>query len=77
MPCHIAQWVNRRPKAVFPQEVLDWSQPLPDEQQANPSEALLKESAEIRKAFAKGQNLLDYYQIKFAEPATESPAATG
>src|SRR5690606_18388756 len=28
LPCHIAQWVNRRPKAVFPQEVLDWSQPL-------------------------------------------------
>lgn len=77
MPCRIAQWVNRRPKAVFPQEVLDWSQPLPAEQHAKPSEALLKESAEIRKAFAKGQNLLDYYQIKFAEPLAESSAVTG
>jgi hypothetical protein len=77
LPCHIAQWVNRRPKAVFPQEVLDWSQPLPDEQQAKPSEVLLKESAEIRKAFAKGQNLLDYYQIRFAEPSSKSLDTTG
>ena len=36
-----------------------------------PSEALLKESAEIRKAFAKGQNLLDYFKVKFSEPAQE------
>ncbi|WP_256670053.1 hypothetical protein [Pseudomonas sp. L-22-4S-12] len=77
LPCHIAQWVNRRPKAVFPQEVLDWSQPLPTEQHAKPSEALLKESAEIRNAFAKGQNLLDYYKIKFTEEPAEIPVATG
>lgn len=67
LPCHIAQWVNRRPKAVFPQEVLDWSQPLPAEQHAKPSEALLKESAEVHKAYARGQTMLDYYKVKFAE----------
>lgn len=77
LPCHIAQWVNHRPKAVFPQEVLDWSQPLPAERHAKPSEALLKESAEIRNAFAKGHNLLDYYKIKFTEEPAEIPVATG
>lgn len=74
LPCHIAQWVKRRPKAVFPQEVLDWSKPLPPEQHAKPSQALLDESAAVRKAYAKGQTMLDYYQVKFSEEA--EPAAT-
>ena len=74
LPCHIAQWVNRRPKAVFPQAVLDWSQPMPSEQHATPSEALLKESAEVRKAYARGQTMLDYYKAKFTEPAAETAA---
>ena len=72
LPCHIAQWVNRRPKAVFPQAVLDWSQPTPSEQHAKPSEALLKESAEVRKAYAQGQTMLDYYKIRFTEQAAEA-----
>ncbi|WKC38849.1 hypothetical protein QYM18_07115 [Ectopseudomonas chengduensis] len=74
LPCHIAQWVKRRPKAVFPEEVLDWSKPLPPEQHAKPSQALLDESAAVRKAYAKGQTMLDYYQVKFSEGA--EPAAT-
>ncbi|CAI8918717.1 hypothetical protein EMIT0P171_40057 [Pseudomonas sp. IT-P171] len=36
---------------------------------------MLKESAEIRKAFSKGQNLLDYFKVKFAE--TDKEAAVG
>jgi hypothetical protein len=75
LPCHIAQWVKRRPKAVFPQEVLDWSKPLPPEQHAKPSQALLDESAAVRKAYTQGQTMLDYYQIKFSEEA-EPAAAT-
>ncbi|MNF82214.1 hypothetical protein D3C84_645140 [compost metagenome] len=75
IPCYISGWVNRRPKAGFPKEVLEWSRPLPTEQHALPSEALLEESAEIRKAFAKGQNLLDYFKVKFAE--TDKEAAVG
>lgn len=71
IPCYIAAWINSRPKAAFPKEILEWSRPLPLEQHAMPSEALLKESAEIRKAFAKGQNLLDYFKVKFAEPSRE------
>ncbi|WP_250548235.1 hypothetical protein [Pseudomonas hormoni] len=69
LPCYISGWVNNRPKAAFPKEVLKWSKPLPLEQHAMPSEALLEESTEIRKAFAKGQNLLDYFNVKFADPA--------
>lgn len=72
LPCHIAQWVNRRPKAVFPQAVLDWSQPMPSEQHAKPSEALLKESAEVSKAYAQGQTMLDYYKIRFTEQVAEA-----
>jgi hypothetical protein len=71
IPCYIAAWINNRPKAAFPKEVLEWSRPLPLEQHAMPSEALLQESAEIRKAFAKGKNLLDYFKVKFSEPDKE------
>ncbi|WP_421683274.1 DUF6708 domain-containing protein [Stutzerimonas urumqiensis] len=63
LPCHISAWVNRRPKASFPRELLDWSQPLPSEQWAVASEALKKQSADVRKAFAKGQTLLDYFMV--------------
>ncbi|WP_223449683.1 MULTISPECIES: DUF6708 domain-containing protein [unclassified Pseudomonas] len=71
IPCYIAAWINNRPKAGFPKEVLDWSLSRPIEEHAVPSDELLKESAEIRKAFAKGQNLLDYFKVKFSEPAQE------
>ncbi|SEL82700.1 hypothetical protein SAMN05216214_12712 [Atopomonas hussainii] len=75
IPCHIAQWINRRPKALFPTSVLDWSKPLPSAQHAHPSEALLKESAEVRKAYTKGQTMLDYYKIKFTEQPPEAVVA--
>ncbi|XQR91307.1 hypothetical protein HKW98_01690 [Stutzerimonas urumqiensis] len=73
LPCHISAWVNRRPKASFPKEVLNWSQPLPPEQWAVPSEGLKKQSANIRKAFAKGQNLLDYFKVQLSQ-AEGAPA---
>lgn len=71
LPCHVSAWVNRRPRASFPKEVLDWSQPLPSEQWAVPSEALKKQSADIRKAFAKGQDLVDYFKVPLSKPETE------
>lgn len=77
LPCHIAQWVKRRPKALFPQEVLDWSKPIPPEQHAKPSQALLQESAAVRKAYAQGQTMLDYYQVKFNEETEDAMAAPG
>jgi len=73
LPCHISAWVNRRPKASFPKEVLDWSQPLPPEQWAVPSETLKKQSADVRKAFAKGQTLLDYFKVQLSQ-AEGAPA---
>ncbi|MNG41731.1 hypothetical protein D3C85_1387560 [compost metagenome] len=54
---------------MFPKGVREWSRPLPVDQHAVPSEALLKESDEVRKAFRRGQNLLDYFKVKFAAPA--------
>jgi hypothetical protein len=65
---HISGWVNNRTKAGFPKEVQKWSQSLPTEQHAMPGEDLFRESAAIRKAFADGQNLLDYFKVTFAEP---------
>ncbi|SDS00554.1 DUF6708 domain-containing protein [Pseudomonas prosekii] len=76
LPCYISGWVNNRTKAGFPKEVQKWSQPLPTEQHAMPSEELLRESTEIRKAFAKGQNMLDYFKVKFAETTQKSESAT-
>ncbi|WJK12466.1 DUF6708 domain-containing protein [Pseudomonas fluorescens] len=64
LPCYISGWVNKRPKAGFPKEVLDWSRPLPSNQHAKPSEELLQESAEVLKAFSNRQSLLDYFKIK-------------
>ncbi|MEO3726991.1 hypothetical protein ABHN98_20805 [Pseudomonas syringae] len=64
LPCYISGWVNKRPKAGFPKEVLDWSRPLPSDQHAKPSEELLHESAEVFKAFSNGQSLLDYFKIE-------------
>ncbi|CAI8721037.1 Cytochrome P450 [Pseudomonas donghuensis] len=69
LPCHLSNWVNNRPRATFPKVVREWSRPLPVDQQAVPSEALVKESDEVRKAFRRGQTLLDYFKVKFAEPA--------
>ena len=76
LPCHFAQWVNRRPKAAFPESIREWSKPLPEEQHAKPSAELLQQSAELRYALSQGQSLLEYYQVKFSEPTPgEAPGA--
>lgn len=67
LPCYISGWVNNRPKVAFPKDVLEWSKSIPVEQQATPSKTLLKESSEIRNAFSKGQNFLDYFKVKLDE----------
>lgn len=76
LPCHFAQWVNRRPKAAFPESIREWSKPLPEEQHVKPSAELLQQSAELRYALSQGQSLLEYYQVKFSEPTPgEVPGA--
>lgn len=67
LPCHISTWVNHRPKAIFPKEVLDWSEALPVEQHTRPSDSLKQQSNEVRKALAKGQSLQDYFKAKRKE----------
>ncbi|MFW9080183.1 hypothetical protein ACOI9X_13035 [Pseudomonas sp. P2757] len=66
LPCYISGWVNKRPKAGFPKEILQWSKPLPSSRHVKPSEELLRESAEVREALSRGQTLLDYFNIKFS-----------
>jgi len=72
VPCHISRWVNTRPKAGFPRDVLEWSKPLQLNQQIKPSEDLLHETAEIRKFFSKGKTLLDYFRSKSLIPEKQS-----
>ncbi|WP_255263439.1 hypothetical protein [Pseudomonas aegrilactucae] len=69
LPCHISQWANNRPKAGIPREVKAWSRPLPLEQHARPSPELLAQSEEVSKALRSGKTLLDYFKVKFGEPA--------
>jgi len=62
LPCYFSNWVNSRPKASFPKDVLEWSKPLPLDQQKKPSEELLEKSASVRTAFSKGQSLINYFK---------------
>jgi hypothetical protein len=74
LPCYISGWVNNRPKASFPKEVLQWSKPMPSDQHVNPSQELLHKSAEIRSTFEKGKTFLDHFKPKRSnpEPNTEN-----
>lgn len=73
LPCHISHWVNNRPKAGISPEVKAWSTPLPAVQHARPSAELLAQSEEVRSTLRRGQTLLDYFNVKFGDPA--EPAA--
>lgn len=68
-----------RSQAIFSQAVLGWSQPLPNEQHAKPSAALLKECAEVRKAYAQGQPMLLFSGgsrlLPDAQPLVRGPSA--
>lgn len=69
LPCYISGWVNSRPKAKFPKEVLQWSKPIPSDQHANPSEDLLHKTAEILSTFSKGKTFLDHFKLKRPDQA--------
>jgi hypothetical protein len=55
---------------AMPASIEQWSQPLPPEQWAKPSRKLLVQTAEIEKAFAKGQSFMDYFNNALDEPAS-------
>lgn len=50
MPFMLAEWGHRKGRPVFPEQVQAWSQPLPPEQWATPSPALLKANQQVRLA---------------------------
>lgn len=72
LPCYISEWINNRPKVLFPKEVLEWSKPLPLADHAKPSKELVAETEEIRKHFARGKTLLDYFSVKLSDVDTKS-----
>lgn len=50
MPFMLAEWGHRKGRPVFPEQVQAWSQPLPPEQWASPSPALLQANQQVRYA---------------------------
>ncbi len=64
VPYLIAELSHRYSMKAMPECVADWSKPLPPEQWAKPSEELLKQSAEIEKAFDEGICFTDYFDAK-------------
>ncbi|WP_339408095.1 hypothetical protein [Pseudomonas helleri] len=50
MPFMLAEWGHRKGRPVFPEQVQSWSEPLPPEQWATPSAALLKANQQVRNA---------------------------
>ncbi|TCD23140.1 hypothetical protein E0D86_08660 [Pseudomonas sp. IC_126] len=69
-PYWVAEWDHRYSMKPMPASIEQWSQPLPPAQWAKPSSALLAQTAEIEKAFAKGQSFMDYFNSTLGEAAS-------
>ena len=65
MPYMFAEWGHRQGRAVFPEQVQQWSQPLPPEQWATPSPALQQANQQVRFA-------MDKQGITFTEACKEA-----
>lgn len=63
LPYLVSEWTDSLAKVELPQEVADWSNPLPESEWAKPSEALLNERAAIEKHYEAGGGLMDYRKI--------------
>ncbi|QQP86072.1 DUF6708 domain-containing protein [Entomomonas asaccharolytica] len=63
IPCHVAEWLNRHPYIKRPAATIKWSQPIPQEQWAKPSEDLLKQTQTLTMAYGKKgvNNFQDYF----------------
>jgi hypothetical protein len=68
-PYWVAEWDHRYSMKPMPASIQQWSQPLPLEQWAKPSSALLAKTAEIEKAFAKGQSFMDHFNSTLGKAA--------
>jgi hypothetical protein len=53
MPYILAEWAHRKGRPVLPDQVQAWSQPLPPEQWAKPSAALVKANQLVKNAMDK------------------------
>jgi len=53
LPYLLAEWGHRKGRPPMPEAVVSWSQPLPPEQWAQPSPALVKANAIVKKAMDK------------------------
>ncbi|MFW9080180.1 hypothetical protein ACOI9X_13020 [Pseudomonas sp. P2757] len=76
LPCYISAWINNRPKASFPTEVIEWSKSISAIDHVKPSEELVKESEKALQFFASGNTLLDYFRIKSSDTNTTSDTET-
>ena len=59
LPAFIAQrealWLQRRPQTSIPKKMAEWSEPLPEDQWAKPSELLKRQSAAVKRIWSKKQ----------------------
>ena len=59
LPAFIAQrealWLQRRPQTAIPKKIAEWSEPLPKDQWAKPSELLKRQSAAVKRIWSKKQ----------------------
>jgi hypothetical protein len=76
LPCRLSSWVNSRPKSGFPKDVLEWSKPISAASQVKESTKLIDDSEEIRKYFARGQTILDYFKAKLSDTSSKSEAGS-
>ncbi|PKA69084.1 hypothetical protein ATI02_1903 [Pseudomonas baetica] len=53
MPYILAEWAHRKGRPTLPEQVQTWSQPLPPEQWAKPSAALVKANQMVKTAMDK------------------------
>ena len=53
LPYLLAEWGHRKGRPPIPEAVVAWSQPLPPEQWAQPSPALVKANAVVKSAMGK------------------------
>ncbi|MDD1792770.1 hypothetical protein LRP50_06500 [Enterovibrio sp. ZSDZ42] len=64
LPYLVSEWTDNLAKVELPQEVADWSTPIPESEWAKPSEELLRERAAVEKHYDAGGGIMDYRQTE-------------
>ncbi|MGF1770660.1 hypothetical protein L4D06_25290, partial [Enterovibrio makurazakiensis] len=63
-PYMVSEWTDKLNKKPLPENINEWSKPLPKEKWEKPSEELLAQKAVIMKHFEAGGTLADFNQTK-------------